>query len=423
MEDRTGETRTPARAGRPPDYGSVAIRTARGILVAALLSFLLITFLNLLSQSPSPYVMTRAVICMILVFGLQLVHSAPGMTGARPRTKVLTLTAQGLLTFLPLIWFGVYWGSMAGFFAGSLLMLLPPRAGWTLYSIIALSMLVPGIASGRNATFVVYLVETTALTGLVVYGLSRLTSLVDQLHKARADLARLAVSNEQLRFSRDLHDLLGYSLSAVSLKTELIRRLIPTNPQRACEEVDEVLVISRQALADVRRVASGYREMSLISELASAESVLASADVEVTVDAGDDIERLGQMTSTVLATVLREGVTNLLRHSKAERCWISAKIEGGVVRLSVVNDGLVHGPHLPSPHSGSGLGNLERRLEGIGGRLIRQRLPDPGDSDVFHLTAEAPLREAPCEGHCPAAAAGHEEPPQAGRYGREDNVA
>ena len=423
MEDRTGETRTPARAGRPPDYGSVAIRTARGILVAALLCFLLITFLNLLTLGPDPYVMTRAVICMISVFALQLVHSAPGMAAAPTRTKVLTLGAQGLLTFLPLVWFGMYWGSMAGFFAGSLLVLLPPRAGWTLYAITALTMVLPAIAAHRSVGVVIYEVETTALTGLVVYGLSRLTSLVDQLHKARADLARLAVSNEQLRFSRDLHDLLGYSLSAVSLKTELVRRLIPTNPQRACEEVDEVLVISRQALADVRRVASGYREMSLTSELASAESVLASADVEVTIDAGDDIARLGQTTSTVLATVLREGVTNLLRHSKAERCWISAKIEGGLVRLSIVNDGLVHGPHLPSPHSGSGLGNLERRLEGIGGRLIRQRLADAGDTDVFHLTAEAPLRETPCEGHCPAAAAGHLEQPPAGRYGRADNVA
>ncbi|MFD3536652.1 sensor histidine kinase [Streptomyces sp. NPDC058664] len=370
----------------------MATRTARGVLLAALGCYLGITFLHILSLSLGPYDLTRAVLCLTLVFLLQLVHSAPKISAARTRTKMLTLTAQGVLSYLPLVWFGVYWGAMAGFFAGSLLLVLRPAAGWTLYGLTALSMVVPGVLYDRGVIDTVYLAQTTALTGLVVYGLSRLTSLVDQLHRARADLARLAVSNEQLRFSRDLHDLLGYSLSAVTLKSELIRRLIPANPHRACEEVDEVLVISRQALADVRRVASGYREMSLGSELTSAESVLAAADVSVTVDAQDAIEGLGLMTSTVLATVLREGVTNLLRHSKASRCWISAGIEDDVVRLSIVNDGLV-GSQLRSPHSGSGLGNLERRLEDIGGRLTAQRLFDAAETDLFRLTAETPLRE------------------------------
>jgi two-component system sensor histidine kinase DesK len=391
--DVTGANRSPSRASHSQDYGSVATRTARGILLAALACYLGITFLNILSVSLDAYDLTRAVVCLVLVFLLQLVHSSPGISSVRTRTKMLTLVAQGVLSYLPLIWFGVFWGAMAGFFAGSLLLLLPTAAGWTLYGLTALSMVIPGILDGRGVIDTVYLAQTTALTGLVVYGLSRLTNLVDELHRARADLARLAVSNEQLRFSRDLHDLLGYSLSAVSLKNELIRRLIPTNPHRACEEVDEVLIISRQALADVRRVASGYRQMSLSSELTSAESVLAAADVSVTVDTQDAIERLGLTTSTVLATVLREGVTNLLRHSKASRCWISARIEGDVVRLAIVNDGLVSGSHLRSPHSGSGLGNLERRLEDIGGRLIAQRVPDASDTDLFRLTAETPVRE------------------------------
>ncbi|WP_165845476.1 sensor histidine kinase [Streptacidiphilus pinicola] len=379
----------------------MATRTARGILVAALLCYLGVTFLNLLSVKLGPYVLACAVVCLLAVFALQLVHSSPGMTDARMRTKVATLTAQGLLTFLPLIWFGVFWGSMAGFFAGSLLLLLPTKTGWTLYGTAVLAMVVPSTLLDPSVVDLVYIVESTALTGLVVYGLSRLATLVQELHKARADLARLAVSNEQLRFSRDLHDLLGYSLSAVSLKNELVRRLIPTNPLRACEEVDEVLVISRQALADVRRVASGYRQMSLVSELASAESVLAAADVEVSVEAHDGIEHLGQATSTVLATVLREGVTNLLRHSKAANCWITAAIDGEVVRLTIVNDGLVGGPHLPSPHGGSGLGNLQQRVSAIGGRLTRQRLTEAdalgegdGATGVFQLIAEAPVTEA-----------------------------
>jgi len=391
--DRTRPNRPPSRASRSQDSEYVVTRTAQGILLAALICYLGITLLNLLSLSLGAYDLTRAVVCLASVFLLQLVHSAPGFAAARTRTKVATLTAQGVLSYLPFIWFGAYWGAMDGFFAGSLLLVLPTAAGWTMYGATSLSMIIPGVLAHRGAIDTVYLVQTTALTGLVVYGLSRLTGLVDQLTRARADLARLAVSHEQLRFARDLHDLLGYSLSAISLKNELVRRLIPTNPYRACEEVDEVLAISRQALADVRRVASEYRQMSLASELSSAESVLAAADVSVTVEAEDAIDGLGLMTSTVLATVVREGVTNLLRHSKASRCWISARVEGDAVRLTIANDGLVVSSHPRSPHSGSGLGNLERRLEDIGGRLLVQRLPDDGEGNLFRLTAEAPVQE------------------------------
>lgn len=372
----------------------MATRTARGVLVAALACYLGITFLNILSQRLRPFDLTLALICLGLVFLLQLVHSAPSVSRTPTHTTLLTLTAQGILTYLPLIWFGVTWGAMAGFFAGSLLLLLPARTGWTLYGATTLSLLVPGFLDDRSVIDMVYMCQATALTGLVVYGLSRLTSLVDQLHRARADLARLAVSNEQLRFSRDLHDLLGYSLSAITLKNELIHRLIGTNPCRAREEVDEVLVVSRQALADVRRVARGYREMSLRSELTSAESVLAAAGVSVVVDTHQAVERLGPASSTVLATVLREGVTNLLRHSKASYCRISARVEGDHVRLTIVNDGLLHAHPGSSPHSGSGLGNLARRLEDIGGRLIVHRCADDSHEDVFRLTAEAPVEEA-----------------------------
>jgi two-component system sensor histidine kinase DesK len=412
--DGTDPNMSPPPTGSPQDQSGVARRTAQAVLVAALVCYLGITFLNILSEGLKPYELALALTCLVPVFLLQLVHSAPRSSEARMRTKILTLTAQGVLTYLPLIWFGVSWGAMAGFFAGSVLLLLPARAGWTLYGLTTLSLLIPGIRDDLGVVDLVYMCQATALTGLVVYGLSRLTGLVDQLHQARADLARLAVSNEQLRFSRDLHDLLGYSLSAITLKHELIHRLIAANPGRAREEVDEVLVISRQALVDVRRVAHGYRELSLSSELASAESMLAGAGVSITVDTHDAIGRLGRPTSTVLATVLREGVTNLLRHSKASYCRISARIEDDLVRLTIVNDGLVLGHHVPSsPNgirrgSGSGLGNLEMRLENIGGRLAVQRQRDGAEVDVFQLTAEAPVREAQA----------YKQP-----YGQADNVA
>src|SRR5262249_35453169 len=121
-------------------------------------------------------------------------------------------------------------------------------------------------------------------TGLVVFGLTRLAGLVTDLHEARTELAEAAVAEERLRFARDLHDLLGYSPSAITLKGHPTHRLLLKTPEKAQEDLTEVPDISRRALADVRSVARGYRELSLDAEAASARSVLTAADVDVRMD-------------------------------------------------------------------------------------------------------------------------------------------
>ncbi|GAA3234025.1 hypothetical protein GCM10020256_50590 [Streptomyces thermocoprophilus] len=266
--------------------------------------------------------------------------------------------------------------------------MLPARLAWTLYGLIGLSMVVPPVVDHRPVIDAVYLPQSTLLTGLVIYGLSRLSALIREVVAARGELARMAVTEERLRFARDLHDLLGFSLSAITLKSELIVRLIPTHPARAVEEVEDVLSISRQSLSDVRRVASGMREMSLEQEVTSAESVLRAADIEVSKKVTP--VRAGRQADTVLATVLREAVTNLLRHSRAGRCTIEVAEQGGRVRLSVCNDGVDPAYHDPSPHSGSGLGNLRTRIETVGGTLHSEVT----GAGTFLLVAEVPASTA-----------------------------
>jgi two-component system, NarL family, sensor histidine kinase DesK len=131
---------------------------------------------------------------------------------------------------------------------------------------------------------IAYAALTTAVTGLAVYGLTRLSTLVVELHEARTELAQMAVTQERLRFARDLHDLLGYSLSAITLKSELTHRLVTKDPAKAQDELVEILDISRKALGDVRSVASGYRELSLENESESARTLLLAADVAVTTE-------------------------------------------------------------------------------------------------------------------------------------------
>ncbi|MFD1657789.1 sensor histidine kinase [Streptomyces caeni] len=373
----------------PPRHSSglPAPRLARTILIAALLGYALFTTTTVLSTGVSPTAKTAGVLLLLAVLALQFVHSAPGGSRALLPQKCLTLGIQTLLTYLPLVVFHAPWGTVSGYLAGSVLLLLPPPVAWPLYGITGLSMLTPPVLEGRPLIDGIHLAETSLLTGLVVYGLTRLTELITQLHAARGELARQAVATERQRFARDLHDLLGFSLSAITLKSELIHRLIPAHPARAMKEINEVLSIAGQSLADVRKVASGFRDMSLQQEIKTARSMLDAAGIDVRTEV-----RLGALSlqvDTALATTLREAVTNLLRHSDASRCSIRAVQQEGLVRLVVENDGVDPAYHDPSPHGGSGLGNLHARMTAVGGRLES----GPGTDGTFRVLAEVPAKK------------------------------
>lgn len=223
---------------------------------------------------------------------------------------------------------------------------------------------------GLGTAALVNYVVSTLVTGLVVYGLVRLARLVRDLQAAGEELARAATVQERLRAARDLHDLLGHSLAAILLKCELARRLAGVDADRARGELAEVVDMAEQARRDLRAATGGDAELSLDAEMRSARSVLAAAGVEAEVEAGHTVPE-GAVpdgrTSAVLGTVLREAVTNVLRHSAATRCAIRTGRDGGAVWLVVENDGL--DPDAPRTSPGSGIGNLSTRLAPVGGTL------------------------------------------------------
>lgn len=371
----------------PDSRGSLAPGLAQSVVVAVLTGYGIISVLNVEHELRGrPHLFIPGMAVVIALFAVQLTLTTANARRWSPARRALALGVQLVLTCIPLAWMDIGWGSMAAPLGGTILLLLPGRYAWPAFSLLPLGMLVWTIAKGQEPLDVAYFVIATALTGLVIYGLTRLQDLVRDVHEARAEMARMAVTQERLRFARDLHDLLGYSLSAISLKCELIQRLVVANPERATAEVISVLGVSRQALADVRLVASGYRSMSLATEAESVAEVMAAADVDAVVDV--DCGRLHPLVDTVLATALREGVTNILRHSKAQSCTIRAVIVEETVRLVLDNDGVSESRPSDSAHRGSGLGNLDIRLTAIGGRLTAG--PAPGGR--FRLTAEAPLR-------------------------------
>ncbi|MET9628467.1 histidine kinase [Lentzea sp. NPDC006480] len=368
------------------ERSSVSRRLAYLVISVVFANFLANAFSYVLYAGATPVRIASSLACLLAIGYLQLrVFSRPG-TNLRSTKAYLSLGAMALLVFVPVPFFPNAWSGMPGFLAGSALLVLPGRVRWLAFGVVALANAATKAEYRSEVSLLIYYVLTSVVAGLVVYGLSRLPSLVKQLETVRSELAELAVSQERLRFARDLHDLLGFSLSAITLKVELARKLIGERTDRALAELADILGIAREALTDVRAVASSYRELSLTDEIESARSVLTAAGVTTTIEA--DHQELSPRSRTVLATVLREGVTNLLRHSEASRCSIRITGVSGAVSIDIVNDGAPVGAEADR---GSGLTNLATRTTAIGGSLLAQTSAD----GTYRLHAEVPAEPAP----------------------------
>ena len=242
-----------------------------------------------------------------------------------------------------------------------------------------------GIAQSASWQDIGFSALTISSVGAGVLMVSFTLRTARDLRLTRAELARLAVANERLRFARDLHDLLGHSLSLVALKADLVEQLMPHAPERAAQEVRDVQRVTRAALKEVREAVAGYRQPSLASELTGAQEMLAAAGIGCHVQ-GEAVG-LPQVADATLAWAVREAVTNVIRHSRARRCTIHLSAGDGEVRLEVVDDG-IGAPAADDETPGNGLAGLAERLAAVGGRC--QAGPRRGGG--FQLVACVPLQ-------------------------------
>lgn len=382
-----GPTETAGESGE--SIPQVATKLAGGLVIAVFFGFFLQAVLRMmLYVTVDFWELALGTAYLLAALLLQLAYfSRPG-TRLRSQTGYLLLALLALLVYLPWLQFQQVWTGLPGFLAGSALLVLRPAAGWTVFVAVAATVAWAKVGFGAiQPVDIAGDIIITVDTGLIIYGLTWMARTVRQLRAARQELAEVALAETRLRFARDLHDLLGLSLSAITLKSELAYRLILLAPERSSTELTEVLEISRHALADVRSVASGYHEMSLEEECRTAESLLTTAGLAVTmdIDYGDPPADV----STVLATVLREGVTNVLRHSKGECCEIAIKTyEDGVV-LHVVNDGVTKPSDRDKDGWGSGIRNMSDRVAALGGQLTARY---EGDGR-FGLCAKIPATQ------------------------------
>jgi two-component system sensor histidine kinase DesK len=208
------------------------------------------------------------------------------------------------------------------------------------------------------------------LGGLAVFGLRRAILRSVQLAAARQDFAELAVQEERNRFARDLHDILGHSLTVITVKAELAGRLIAANPERAAAEVADVEHLARAALADVRAAVAGYRELSLAGELVSARTALQAAEIKA--DLPTTVDEVPEENRELFAWVIREGVTNVIRHSGAKRCTIKLTAR----QIEVLDDG--KGPAPGGESSGHGLIGLRERADLLGASVQVGTAPNGG---------------------------------------------
>jgi two-component system sensor histidine kinase DesK len=216
-----------------------------------------------------------------------------------------------------------------------------------------------------------------------------------ELADARAELADTAVAAERERFARDLHDLLGQSLSVIAIKAELAGRLLPGSPDRAAVEVGEVEGVARQALSEVRQAVSGYRQPTLAGELEGARVALSAAGIDASIDR--EPGSLDPEVEAVLAWTVREGATNVIRHSGASHCSVTVRAHSGGAGVEVLDDGAGNGRppgFVDTGVGGNGLTGLRERAANLRGRIEAGTAPGGG----YRLAVSVPVSSVTARG-------------------------
>jgi two-component system sensor histidine kinase DesK len=387
-----------------PVAGDIASRpTARNVfLLAGALVFLgllasLVASIEVMARQTAPW--ARLAVIVTLGIALFVVAGTPNWI------IVLALAAAACGRFTetvrPVI-FGAVTCGATGLAVGLADHFGSPRPGGST-GVLALATLVP------------------ALGAFFAYVAGKRWEALATLRQTRAELARVAVAEERLRIARDLHDLLGHSLSLITLKAELSRRMIATDAAAAEREMADLEAVARQSLNDVRAAVAGYRQPDLAAELGAARQLLTAAGIACRISAPPDLS-LPAEVDTVLAWAIREGVTNVVRHARATSAAITISSGAGGFTAEITDNGRGGGTRPPGSADqgsgpgqgageqsvqgagiplrfGSGLAGLGERVRQLGGRLT----VGPARPSGFRLLITIPAAQGLAPGQEPAA--------------------
>lgn len=323
-------------------------------------------------------------------------------------TALLVLFAWAYLVLVPTAWYGAARASRAllvcatlfaisiaetavigvtgltawVFVAAAAIVLLPVRPAIAIAGVLAvIATVVPQYIKSWDVHDLQWGVGVAvALASVAVFAFTRLIRANHELAAAREEVAVLAAERERLRIARDLHDLLGHSLTTVTLKAALARRLVDSDPERAKAEIEAVERLARESLADTRNAVAGYREVRLATELATAQEVLAAAGIRA--DLPGVVDAVPAELAGLFGWVVREGVTNVVRHSRAQRVRIALSDKA----IEIVDDGSGVPVGCDAAACGNGLAGLAERANAVGGKLIA----GPVEAGGFRLRVEVP---------------------------------
>jgi two-component system sensor histidine kinase DesK len=375
----------PARSAHETSRSSVAVNVSRarvGVLLGLL--FLAGPLSDLLDES------LGAAHLAALLFGLALFVAlyASLLPPAAWLTRLgrhASLIALGLLPVIAVVLLAggapMSFAALFVYFVAAVGLRLPPRIAVAVTLLTALGVGLAGWLEGDGSSAISATVLTILSIGVLMTAFGRIARANQELRETRDELARLAVSEERLRISRDLHDLLGHSLSVIAIKSQLARKLVERDPTRAATELHDIQAVTRTALTEVREAVQGYRRLALAEALESARTALAAAGIDCELADGDVV--LPADVDAVLAWAVREGTTNVIRHSGALHCAIRVRADGDRAAVEIEDDGHA----APTTARGSGLSGLRERARRVRGELEAGALPGGG----FRLRLTVPL--------------------------------
>ncbi|MGQ4489977.1 sensor histidine kinase [Streptomyces sp. SAS_281] len=378
--------------GRPPATARQA--GIKLLWIGIWLAFMSAPVKDLADGNHTPWATALGVLGLLVFVGAYLVlvfrHTSKALDPFRVRASIAFLGALALLLALT---FGTPWLVLFVYVAVSAGATMPLRTARWLIPVVTAVMVGVGATLEDPRETITALVFPALLGGFAMTGVRQMVRTTIQLREARATVAQLAANEERLRLARDLHDLLGHSLSLITLKSELAGRMLPDRPELAAAQVADIEQVSRQALVDVRSAVTGYRRPTLPGELAGARTALAAAGVDADVPAGlpaDLPDGLSEKAEEVLAWGLREAVTNVVRHSGAHRCTVTLvprqTLDGRVLELTVADDGRGGAGTTP----GNGLTGLTERLASVDGTLTT-RATQPRSGKGFTMVLSVPF--------------------------------
>ncbi|MFE5408245.1 sensor histidine kinase [Microbacterium sp. NPDC056569] len=299
-------------------------------------------------------------VTLVVVFAVAFLVSAPIAWTLRTRGRLAVCAGLFALSFALFPWLGwdiaptwAYVGVTFGMCAFPWRWTWPPILGLGL-----LALVTDGLTGGWDEN-VIWVPAVIVSISLVMASIARTTATTSELRHTQRQLEALAVERERGRVARDIHDILGHSLTVVTVKAELAGRLVDVDPQRAKAEIAEVESLARGALADVRATVAAVRTVNVSGELAAARAALEAAGIAAELPSSTDAVPPGGRE--LAGWVVREGVTNVVRHSGATRCRVTLGSE-----VEIADDGV--GPSGRSTGS-TGLSGLRERVEAAGGRL------------------------------------------------------